>query len=261
MITIRNNTTILVTGSVRGIGKVIASRLISDGFSVIVHGPDEAEARIIAQEIGAAGFVAGDLADAETPTRLITEIIAQTGSLYGIVNNAASTARSNLETTDAAFFDRMMAINLRAPLLLIQAALPHFRAQGGGKVVNIGSSNAYTGERNLLAYSLSKGGLMTLTRNLADAHGAEGIRVNQLNIGWTLSDSEYALKISEGLPEDWPSKLPRSVAPSGTINQPEDVAAMVAFLLSDDAPRVNGGVWDFDQYPLIGRNPPKETHE
>jgi NAD(P)-dependent dehydrogenase (short-subunit alcohol dehydrogenase family) len=252
-----NNQTILVTGSVRGIGKAIALRLISDGFAVIVHGPDDAETNAIAQEIGAVGFVAGDLADAETPARLIASVIAQTGGIYGIVNNAASTQRSNLETTDAAFFDRMMAINLRAPLLLIQAALPHFRAQSKGKVVNIGSSNAYTGERNLLAYSLSKGALMTLTRNLADAHGAEGIRVNQLNIGWTLSDSEYQLKIAEGMPEDWHTRLPLSVAPSGSINQPEDIAAMVAFLLSDDAPRVNGCVWDFEQYPLIGRNPPK----
>ena len=78
-------------------------------------------------------------------------------------------------------------------------------------MLNIGSINAYCGERTMFAYSICKGGLMTLTRNLADAHGAEGIRVNQLNVGWTLTPNERALKMKEGLPEDWPSKLPRSV--------------------------------------------------
>lgn len=242
----------LVTGSVRGIGKVIAQRLENDGFTVVRHAQTPSELE------GLDG-IPGDLAEASVPAVIVAEVLEKYGRLDALVNNAALTTRSNLETTDAALFDRLMAVNLRAPLLLIQAALPHFRAQGGGKVVNIGSSNAYCGERNLLAYSLTKAALMVLTRNLGDAHGAEGVRVNQLNIGWTLSDSEYALKISEGLPPDWPERLPKSVAPSGGLQTPEDVAALVAWLLSDEAPRVNGQVWDFEQYPLIGRNPPKET--
>lgn len=232
----------LVTGSGRGIGKVIAERLERDGYTVARHTPEDA-----------------DLEDPTSPARLIGQVIEKFGRLDALVNNAALTTRSNLETTDVALFDRLIAVNTRAPLLLIQAALPHFREQGGGKVVNIGSSNAYCGERNLLAYAISKGGLMTLTRNIADTYGAEGVRVNQLNLGWVLSDTEYALKIAEGLPPDWPEKLPRSNAPSGSINQPEEVAALVAWLLSDEAPRVNGQVWDFEQFPLIGRNPPKET--
>lgn len=242
----------LVTGSVRGIGRVIAERLETKGWTVVRHAQTAAELE------GLVG-VAGDLAEASVPGAMIGEVLKKFGRLDALVNNAALTTRSNLETTDAGLFDRLMAVNLRAPLLLIQAALPHFRAQGGGRVVNIGSSNAYCGERNLLAYSMTKAGLMVLTRNLGDAHGAEGVRVNQLNLGWTLSDSEYALKISEGLPPDWPERLPKSVAPSGGLQTPEDVAAMVDWLLSDDAPRVNGQVWDFEQYPLIGRNPPKDV--
>ena len=243
---------VLVTGSVRGIGRVIAERLEAKGWTVVRHAQTAAELE------GLVG-VAGDLAEASVPEAIIGEVLEKYGRLDALVNNAALTTRSNLETTDAALFDRLMAVNLRAPLLLIQAALPHFQAQGGGRVVNIGSSNAYCGERNLLAYSMTKAGLMVLTRNLGDAHGAEGVRVNQLNLGWTLSDSEYALKIAEGLPLDWPERLPKSVAPSGGLQTPEDVAALVAWLLSDDAPRVNGQVWDFEQYPLIGRNPPKDV--
>ena len=80
-------------------------------------------------------------------------------------------------------------------------------------MLNIGSINAYCGERNQLAYSISKGGLMTLTRNLADAHGTEGIRVNQLNVGWTLTPNEFALKMKEGLPEDWPGSGRETICP------------------------------------------------
>ena len=76
---------------------------------------------------------------------------------------------------------------------------------------------------------------MTLTRNLADAHGAEGIRVNQLNVGWTLTPNELALKIKEGLPEDWPSKVPKTFAPSGRLLSPADIAWAAVYFLSDEA--------------------------
>jgi len=106
-----------------------------------------------------------------------------------------------------------LAVNLKAPYLLIQAALPYFRNRGGGRILNIGSVNGYCGERNQFAYSISKGGLTTLTRNLADAYGPEGIRVNQFNFGWTLTPNEFELKKKEGLPADWPTKISKTYAP------------------------------------------------
>jgi NAD(P)-dependent dehydrogenase (short-subunit alcohol dehydrogenase family) len=154
-----------------------------------------------------------------------------------------------------------LAINLRAPLFLIRAALPHFRSQGKGRVLNIGSINSYCGERILLAYSISKGGLMTLTRNLADAHAAEGIQVNQLNVGWTLTPNEYKLKLEDGLPESWPYTLPKSVAPSGRIHSPEEIALAAIYFLSNEAALINGSVLDVEQFPVIGRNPTKEAVE
>lgn len=253
---------ILVTGSTTGIGEAMARLFAREGAAVVVHGTREAAARGIVDEIrsgkGRAFYTLGSLEDPRAPERIIQSTIDQCGRIDGLVNNAAFVARGSLETTGVELFDRIMAVNLRAPMLLIKAALPHFRRQGGGRVLNIGSMNGYCGERNQLAYSISKGGLMTLTRNLSDALGTEGIRVNQFNVGWTLTPNEYALKQREGLPPDWPSKVPKAFAPSGGILSPDDIAWAAVYFLSDEARLISGAVLDLEQYPLIGRNPIKE---
>lgn len=253
---------VLVTGSTTGIGEAIARRAAAEGARVMVHGRDADRARAVSDEIGetsgAAAFVVADLADPDAPALIIDEVMERFGRLDGLVNNAALTTRGNLETTGAQLFDRIMAVNLRAPLMLIQAALPHFRRQGGGVVLNIGSINALGGEPNLLPYSLSKGGLMTLTRNLSSALAEEQIRINQLNVGWTLTENERKLKAEEGFPEDWEAQLPPAYAPSGRIFRPDEIAAHAAFWLSEAAGPVSGAVYEIEQYPMVGRNPDKE---
>ena len=253
------NKVVLVTGSTTGIGEAIARRAAAEGARVMVHGRDERRARAVSREIGeGAASVVGDLADPDVPAMLIGETIERFGRLDGLVNNAALTTRGDLETTDVGLFDRIIAVNLRAPLLLIQAARPHFRRQGGGVVLNVGSINALGGEPNLLPYSISKGGLMTLTRNLASALAEEHVRINQLNVGWTLTENEQRLKEEEGFPEDWEAHLPAAYAPSGRIFRPDEIAAHVAFWLSDAAGPVSGAVYEIEQYPMVGRNPDKE---
>jgi NAD(P)-dependent dehydrogenase (short-subunit alcohol dehydrogenase family) len=253
--------TAIVTGSTTGIGECIARRFALEGARVIVHGPDETEAEGIATDIrrgrGDAVAVGGDLSDPSVPGTLVARAIKVLGHVDILVNNAALKTRTNLETTDAAAFDRILAVNLRAPLLLARALLPHFRARRDGAILNIGSVNAYCGEPDLLAYSISKGGLMTLTRNLADAHSMEGIRVNQLNLGWVLTPGEDELRRAEGFPAGWPERLPPGVAPSGTLLRPDEVAHFALAFVEQSARRVSGAVVDLEQYPLIGRNPPK----
>lgn len=251
---------ILVTGSTTGIGEAMVRLFAREGAQVMIHGRRKDAAQQLAAEIGErASFVVGSLEDPQTPAKLISETITRFGRIDGLVNNAAVITRGSIEDADPETFDRTMAINLRAPLLLIQSALPHFRKNGGGRVLNIGSINSYCGERTYLLYSISKGGLTTLTRNLADAHGTRGIQINQLNVGWTLTPNEFALKLKDGLPADWPSKLPRSVAPSGRIHSPEEVAMAAIYFLSDEAALINGSVLDVEQFPVIGRNPSKEA--
>ena len=253
---------ILVTGSTTGIGEGMARVFTQEGAKVMIHGRRKEAAEGLAIELGdGASFCIGSLEDPLVPSRLIAETILRFGRIDGLVNNAAAITRGNIEDTDVELFDRTVAVDLRAPFLLIKAALPHFRRQGAGRVLNIGSMNAYCGERNMVAYSICKGGLMTMTRNLADAHGSEGVRVNQLNVGWTLTPNELALKISEGLPENWPSHVSTQFAPAGRLLSPEDIAWAAVYFLSDEAALLNGAVLDVEQFPLIGRNPVKESAE
>ena len=251
---------ILVTGSTTGIGRAIARRCVREGARVMIHGRREEAARRLSEELGeAAGYVIADLADPASPSRIVEAVTRRFDRLDGLVNNAALTTRSNLETTDPETFDRILQVNLKAPFFLVQEALSWFRRQNGGVVLNIGSINALGGEPNLLPYSISKGGLMTMTRNLADAHAAEQVRFNQLNVGWTLTEGEQQAKEEDGLPPDWETRLPERYAPSGRIFRPEEVAAHAAFWLSDQAGPVSGSVYEIEQYPMVGRNPEKEV--
>jgi NAD(P)-dependent dehydrogenase (short-subunit alcohol dehydrogenase family) len=248
---------ILVTGSTTGIGEAIARRVLEEGGRVVIHGRDAERGRAIAREAGGrATFVQADLADPNSPPQIIDAAVKEFGKLDGLVNNAASVARNDLHHTDAAFFDRMMAVNVRAPMLLVKAAYPHLK-QSQGCVLNIGSINAYSGESHLLAYSVSKGALMTLSRNLSDALCYDGIRVNHFNVGWVLTPNEYKQKIADGLPADWPEHIEAQYAPSGRIMQPEKIAAAAVYWLSDESRPISGSVVELEQYPMIGRNPTK----
>ena len=250
---------VLVTGSTTGIGESTARRCVAEGARVMVQGRREDAAQALCAQLGdAAAYVIGDLGDPAACEQAVAATVERFGALHAVVNNAALTTRSNLETTDVAMFDRIIAVNLRAPLLIIRAAVPVFRRQGaGGAIVNIGSVNALAGEPNLLAYSASKGGLATLSRNLANALAPEHIRVNQLNVGWVTTPNELALKQREGLPLGWEKRVPRAYAPTGRLLVPEEVAAHIVFWISDLSAPASGVVYELEQYSVIGRNLPK----
>ncbi len=250
---------IIVTGSTTGIGESIARRCVVEGARVLVHGRDRQRGEALVEALGDdAALHVDDLADADAPARLVKAALEAFGRIDGVVNNAALTTRSNLDSTDAVFFDRMMSVNVRAPMLIVRAAIEQLK-KTRGSVLNIGSINGYCGERNLLAYSISKGGLMTLSRNLADALGRDGVRVTHFNVGWVLTPNEYDLKIRDGQPEDWPQRVPVEVAPSGGILEPPTIAAAAVYWLSDESRPVSGSVIELEQYPIIGRNPTKEN--
>lgn len=243
----------LVTGSTSGIGRGIATHFASLGASVMVHGPVEGDAQAIAEELRAAGHdadaVAGDLVDPGTCRQIVRSVIERHGGLDILVNNAGSTLRGSLEEASVEFWDRMMAVNLRAPFICLQEAVRSMQPRGGGSIVNIGSINAYVGLSNLGPYSVSKGGLMTLTRNAAAAFGRYRIRVNQLNVGWTLTEGEERVQRLDGKGPEW---LTDAIAtrPFGRLLSPADVALAAAYFASDDSALITGAVLDLEQFPL-----------
>lgn len=256
---------VIVNGSGTGIGRAIAARCVAEGARVVVHG---LEADLVPEVVAALGADAAgtwavghveDLTTAGCPELLVRLAIDSFGRLDGLVNNAAIITTGDIHSTDSASFERTLAVNTLASLRLIKAALPHLRA-ARGSVLNIGSVNAWCGEPNLLPYSISKGVVMTLTRNLGDVlFCQEGVRVNQINPGWVLTENEVARKRSHGLADDWPAHLPRGCCPAGRLICPEEIAAAAVYWLADECGAMSGQVVDLEQHPFIGRNPPKNT--
>jgi NAD(P)-dependent dehydrogenase (short-subunit alcohol dehydrogenase family) len=255
------NKSIIVTGSTTGIGKAIALKCVAEGARVIIHGLEQELGNEVLETIGAdkAALLIEDIGHEGAAERLVALAIKKFGKLDAVVNNAATVVSSNIHTTSAAFFQQVLAVNLLAPFLLIKAALPYL-TDTHGCVLNIGSVNAYSGEPNLFAYSVSKGALMTMTRNLGDTlHRENGVRVNQVNPGWVLTETEIRRKREHGLADNWYADIPDVYAPAGRILQPQEIAAAAIYWLSDECGPISGQVVDLEQHPFIGRNPPKDN--
>jgi NAD(P)-dependent dehydrogenase (short-subunit alcohol dehydrogenase family) len=252
---------IIITGSCTGIGKAIAIRCVAEGARVVIHGLDTVPGEAIVKALGSdkALLHIEDITAEGAPQRLADAAFRQFGRLDAVVNNAAMIPSSDIHTTDLPFFRDVLEVNLLAPFALIRAALPHL-SKAKGCVLNIGSVNAWSGEPHLLAYSVSKGALMTLSRNLGDTlHRETGVRINQINVGWVLTEKEADIKRAQGLPDDWYKEVPPLFAPAGRILRPEEVAAAAVYWLADESGPISGQVVDLEQYPLMGRNPPKNT--
>ncbi|HEX5151331.1 MAG TPA: SDR family oxidoreductase [Parafilimonas sp.] len=252
---------IIVTGSTTGIGKAIALRCVKEGAKVVIHGLEENWGTDVLALAGGSNAVLyiGDITTPGAAESLVKDALNNFGKLDAIVNNAAWVVSSNIHATDETLFNKVMATNTLAPLLLIKAALPHL-SKTHGCVLNIGSVNAYCGEPNLLAYSISKGALMTMTRNLGDTLFREnGVRVNQINPGWVLTEKEMERKKEHGLSAEWYKELPAIYAPAGRILWPDEIAAAAIYWLADESGPISGQVVDLEQHPFIGRNPPKDA--
>jgi NAD(P)-dependent dehydrogenase (short-subunit alcohol dehydrogenase family) len=243
----------LITGATTGIGAGIAEHFAALGGRIVIHGRDERAGLEIVARIHRSGheatFVAGDLKDVDVCRRVVRAAIAWGGGLDILVNNAAMTSRGFLEDAPVELWDDIMAVNLRAPFVCLQEAVRSMKSRGGGSIVNIGSVNAYIGAPKLGPYSVSKGGLMTMTRNAASALKQYRIRVNQLNVGWTLTEGEDKVQRNEGTHKDW---LADAVAtrPFGRLLTPHDIAVAAAYFATDDGALVTGAVLDLEQEPL-----------
>lgn len=246
---------VLITGASQGIGKAIATFCHQQGAHLFLHARNEQSLNALRDELGDNVYtLALDLHSSLASKQLMQAAVETMGGLDGLVNNAGIFPRSRIDDVSSELFNEVMTVNVRKPLLLCQAAIKQFKEQQSpGSIVNIGSINAYCGQPDLLIYSMSKGALMTMTRNLADAHGIDRIRVNQLNVGWTATETEHEIK-SQELGENWQQKIPEQYAPKGEILKPEQIAPHVGFWLSELSSPVSGAIYEVEQYPVIGRN-------
>jgi NAD(P)-dependent dehydrogenase (short-subunit alcohol dehydrogenase family) len=250
----------IVTGATSGVGESVAHMFAAEGARVMLTGLDEAGGLRVRREIELRGtpsdsvaFVAADLTNVDACRSVVTHGRKTFGGVDILVNNAADYRRGRLEDTSVGLWDHHMALNVRAPFILTQACVPLMRARGGGSIVNIGSINAYMGLTKLLSYSVSKGALMTFTKNAAQELCYDRIRINQINPGWILTEGEHRVQLAETGRADWAEQA-AVTRPFGRLLSPEDVARAVLFFASDEASMVNGSVLDLDQFP-VGSSP------
>ena len=248
---------IIITGATSGIGRAIAIRAVAEGAKVLIHGINKDDGQKVVEQLGkSTALCIADLSDAAAPQKIVDGAITAFGKIDAVVNNAAFIERNNLSQLTPEAFTKTITINLQSALFLIQAAFPHLK-KAEGCVLNIGSINAYSGESSLLAYSIGKAGLQTMTRNLANAHGKDKVRFNLINPGWILTDREYVDQVKKGMTEDWPEKLGKDNIPFGVMSTPEQLASACVYWLGDESRPFTGSVVELEQFSIIGRNPEK----
>ena len=245
--------TAIITGSTLGIGAAIARTFAEHGASVVVHGLEKDQGERLAGSLQAMGadamFLSGDLREESDCRDIIRRGVERFGKLDILVNNAAIYPRGNLETTTVELWDRVFAVNLRAPFILCQEAVKYMKERREGCIINIGSMNSYVGLPKVFAYSAAKGGLTNMTRNLANQLKQYRIRVNQVNPGWALTEGEHHVQtVVEGRGENWVQEAEKKL-PFGRLQSPEEIGRAVWFIATSDS--ITGTVLDYSQF-IVG---------
>jgi NAD(P)-dependent dehydrogenase (short-subunit alcohol dehydrogenase family) len=243
----------VVTGGTQGLGAAVAELFAQSGAAGIVivgRGVEkgQAVAKAITEKTGVpVELVPADLEKIEDVQAIIPATDKRFGRVDILVNAAGLTDRGNMLNTTPDLFDRMFAVNTRAPFFLIQDSAKVMIREGiEGRVVNIGSMSGFTGQPFLAPYAASKGALATVTRHSGFSLMRHRIHVNQLDIGWMNSDHERKLVLSETGDPDFIDRV-AATKPFGRILDPKEVARAILWMSSDDSGMMTGAVIPFDQ--------------
>jgi 3-oxoacyl-[acyl-carrier protein] reductase len=235
---------VLVTGATGAIGRAIATALAAEGARVVLHyGRDRDRAERLLDGIGGRGWCVGaDLSRPEAAAALWAEAQGLAGRLHGLVNNAGIRSEVSVEAPLSewqAAWDREMRVNFLSAVDLSRSAILHFRANGGGRIVNMASRAGQRGyASNAMAYGASKAALINLTKSVAQSHGAEGITAVALAPGWVRTEMAEAFIAQHG------EAAALAGIPVGRMAEPEEIGELVAFALRPSQVSLNGAVLD-----------------
>jgi NAD(P)-dependent dehydrogenase (short-subunit alcohol dehydrogenase family) len=243
----------IVTGGTQGLGEEIASLFVERGAKgLVICGRNAEKGKAVAERLTRRGcrteYVKADLGVLEDCRQVVAAADSAFGRVDILVNVAGLTDRGTIWDTSPELFDRMFAVNVRAPFFLMQDSLKIMRREGiRGSVVNILSMSAHGGQSFISAYCGSKGALATLTKNVAFSVMRHGIRVNGLCIGWMDTPGEDSImRRYHGAQDGWKEEAEAKL-PIGRLLKVDEVARAVTFLASEESGLMTGSIIDFDQ--------------
>jgi 3-oxoacyl-[acyl-carrier protein] reductase len=232
----------LVTGSTAGIGLETARLLVADGASVVTCG------RSAAPELGETLHVVADLSEPESPAAMIEHAVEELGGLDVLINNVGFAIQARFEQVPDEDWDSMWQLNVMSYVRAIRAALPHLRTSRGA-IVNVSSTAGKRPSVGMPHYSVTKAAVLSLSRLVADSFAVDGIRCNAVAPGPTATDAwlgQGGLADQQGGDRDAVLAKVGAGRPLGRLAEPEEIAAVIAFLASPRASYVTGAAWSAD---------------
>ncbi len=232
---------VVITGAASGIGAATARRVAQEGARLVLADIHDASGVALVEELGRHGtevhYRRTDVSDPQQVDALMQAAVDRFGALHVVFNNAGVGALGQAPDLELDTWRHVMAVNLDGVFYGCRSAIPRLRASGGGAIVNTASISGLFGDYGLVAYNASKAGVVNLTRTVAIDHAREGIRVNAVCPGPIETPLLTPLLSLPGAREQY-----AGLVPMGRVGSPEEVAAAVAFLASDDASYITGAV-------------------
>ncbi len=236
----------IVTGGAQGIGFAVAKQLVAEGCKALAlvgrSGEKGAAAVAELERLGAeALFIRADVSDPANCARAVAEATERFGTINGLVNAAASSARGSLTETTPELFDFLFNTNVRGPFFLMQGVVKGLlQARAPGSIVNVLSMSAHAGQSFLTPYSSSKGALAVLTKNVAASYRKNRIRCNAVLPGWMDTEGEDAVQRKfHDAPDNW-LELAEADQPMGQLVKPHQLAALITYMISPQSGRHDG---------------------
>lgn len=245
----------VVTGATRGIGRAIAKRLAQDGYQVVALGRAEPELKSLEQEQPGVRGLRCDVRSVEDVQSVCAQVLGELGAPKVLVNNAGIALSAPLGKTSLEDFQAVMEINARAPFLFCQLLMPEMAKAGGGRVINIASTAGLKGFKYTSAYCASKHALIGMTKSLALEFARKQVTVNAVCPGWTetsmLDRAADAISRTTGRTDQQAKQTLADMNPMGRVIQPDEVAALCAFLASPAAAAVTGASYAIDAGEVV----------